>query len=152
MCGLTVLQQMSGNNIIPHESKIYLNKPYVQLFWNPIDHILTNRWTGFCTSEEILAVGNRILDAVAFEKAQKVLYDAKQIEMLDESSQKYISGNFAYEMVGAGVKFAATVFPEDVLAKFSINDIQKKLGKFNTSSTINFFNSVNGAYNWLKTQ
>ena len=142
---------MSGDPNIPPDAKIYLNKPYVQLFWNPVDRILTSRWSGFCTTEEIRAVGKRILDAVTFEKAEKVLYDARRIEMLDEESQNYISGQFAHEMVGSGVKYAATVFPNDVLAKFSIDDIQKNLQKYN-GSTISFFNSVWSACEWLKTK
>ena len=71
--------------------------------------------------------------------------------MLDEESQNYISGQFAHEMVGSGVKYAATVFPNDVLAKFSIDDIQKNLQKYN-GSTISFFNSVWSACEWLKTK
>ncbi len=142
---------MSGDTSIPKDAKIYLNKPYVQLFWDPAGRILTSRWLGFCTNEEINAVGKRILDAVTFEKAEKVLYDARGIELLDEESQNYISGVFVQEMVGSGVKYAATVFPQDLLAKFSIDDIQRKLTRYNASS-ISFFDSIKSACDWLNSK
>ena len=53
---------------------------------------------------------------VSFEGAKKVLYDARQIEMLDENSKNYISGDFTHEMIKSGVKYAAAVFPEDIFA------------------------------------
>lgn len=134
---------------IPDNAKIYLNKPYVQIFWDPERHILTSRWSGFCTADEIIAVGRRILDAVTFEKAEKVLYDARGIEVLDADSQNYISGTFTKEMVKSGVKYAATVFPEDVFAKFSVEDIHHKLRNKN-GTHINYFKTISRACTWLE--
>ncbi|MFY0626872.1 MAG: hypothetical protein JXR07_11280 [Reichenbachiella sp.] len=133
---------------IPTKAKVYLNKPYVQLYWDGKSSVMTNRWVGFCTFEEILAVGKRITDAVIFEKAEKILYDAHGIEVLDEDSQKYISGAFTREMISAGIKYAATVFPKDVFAKFCVDDIQKKLEK-SQGASINYFDSLSKANLWL---
>lgn len=142
---------MSAVSNIPENAKIYLNKPYVQLYWDPSTRILTSHWSGFCTFDEIVAVGKRILDAVTFEHAEKVLYDARDIEVLDDQSQRYISGDFTRAMVNSGVKYAATVFPEDVFAKFSIDDIKENLSS-NRGTSINYFNTISTAFNWLQSK
>lgn len=136
---------------IPKDSKVYLNKPYVQVFWSPINQILTSRWTGFCTFNEIKAVAQRIIDAVILEGARKVLYDAREIEVLDEDSQKYIAGDFTKEMIKVGIVYSATVSPTDVFAKFSLDDIQNSI-KIPEASNNMFFQSVEEAFIWLKSK
>ena len=136
---------------IPKDSKVYLNKPYVQVFWSPINRILTSRWTGFCTYDEIKAVAQRIIDAVTLEGARKVLYDAREIEVLDEDSQKYIAGDFTKEMIKVGIEYSATVSPTDVFAKFSMDDIQNSI-KIPEASHNKFFQSVEEAFQWLQSK
>ncbi|MEO9967741.1 MAG: hypothetical protein ABJF11_18240 [Reichenbachiella sp.] len=136
---------------IPKNYKVYLNKPYVQVFWNPINKILTSRWTGFCTFDEIKAVAQRIIDAVILEGAKKVLYDARGIEMLDDDSQRYIAGDFTKEMIKVGIEYSATVSPTDVFAKFSVDDIQSSI-KIPEASHNKFFKSVDEAFEWLEKQ
>lgn len=133
---------------IPKDSKVYLNKPYVQVFWNPLNKILTSRWTGFCTFDEIKAVAQRIIDAVSFEGARKVLYDAREIEVLDEDSQRYIAGDFTKEMIKVGIEYSATVSPTDIFAKFAVDDIQNSI-KIPESANNKLFQSVEEAFNWL---
>ncbi|MBU2914445.1 hypothetical protein [Reichenbachiella agariperforans] len=140
---------MESEPVISNKSRVYLDKPYVKVFWSPEDSILMSKWSGFCTFEEIKAVGDRILDAVTFEGAQKVLYDARQIEVLDDNSQRYISGTFTQEMISSGVKFAAAVFPDDIFAKFSIDDIQRDIQERRISN-VTYFQSISNAFNWLK--
>ena len=142
---------MSALIEIPKNHKIYLNKPYVQVFWNPLNKILTSRWTGFCTYEEIKAVAQRIIDAATFEGASKVLYDAREIEVLDEDSQHYIAGDFTKEMIKAGIEYSATVSPNDVFAKFSVDDIQNSI-KIPESSNNKFFQNEEEAFNWLQSK
>ncbi|MEO9804703.1 MAG: hypothetical protein ABJF04_15710 [Reichenbachiella sp.] len=136
---------------IPKNSKVYLNKPYVQVFWNPLNKILTSRWTGFCTYDEIKAVAQRIIDAVTFEGARKVLYDAREIEVLDEDSQRFIAGDFTKEMIKVGIEYSATVSPTDTFAKFSLDDIQSSI-KIPEASNNKFFKTVDDAFDWLKSK
>ncbi|MEP2023128.1 MAG: hypothetical protein ABJH98_10515 [Reichenbachiella sp.] len=133
---------------IPKNSKVYLNKPYVQVFWSPINKILTSRWTGFCTYDEIKAVAQRIIDAVTFEGAKKVLYDAREIEVLDENSQRFIAGEFTKEMIKVGIEYSATVSPVDIFAKFSLDDIQSSI-KIPEATHNRFFQNMDEAINWL---
>ena len=134
---------------IPHNAKVYLDKPYVKVFWDPATKVLSSVWKGFSTFDEISAIGHRILDAVVFERATKDLYDAREMEILDNDSERYISGAFTKEMVGAGVKYAAAVLPEDVFAKYSIDNIQKTIVD-NKKACVNYFKSMSNAVKWLE--
>ena len=106
-----------------------------------------------CTRVVVVGGGHNGLAAAAylvvFEKATKVLYDAREIEILDNDSERYISGIFTKEMVGAGVKYAAAVLPEDVFAKYSIDNIQQKIID-NKNACVNYFNSMANAIKWLE--
>ena len=61
--------------------------------------------------------------------------------------KNYITGSFTKEMIKAGVTYAAAVFPEDILAKLSIDHIQEKLER---GVDVNYFNSQSSAFDWLK--
>lgn len=140
---------MDASYNIPENAKVYLDKPYAKIFWDPVNKILSSFWNGFSTYEEIVEIGKRILEATVLENAVKVLYDARCIEILDEESQNHISEEFTLEMKNAGVKYAATVIPEDVLAKFSVDNIQKKQDE-NREVSVLYFDSVTKAIDWLK--
>ncbi|WP_109830731.1 STAS/SEC14 domain-containing protein [Reichenbachiella versicolor] len=134
---------------LPTSAKLYIDKPYVKLYWDFKKKILTSAWTGFCTHDEILAIGQRIIDAVLIEGARKVLYDARGLEVLDASSQRYISGKFTIDMMESGVKVAAVVLPDDLFAQFTVNDIQKKLA-MHGGAFVNYFEDLDKAISWLK--
>lgn len=140
---------MISHSIIPTGSKVYLDKPYIKVFWNPKSEVLSSLWTGFSSYEEVAAIGGRILDAVIFEKAEKVLYDARELEVLDNDSQMYISNAFTKDMVNAGVKYAATVLPEDIFAQFSVDNIQQSIAG-NKDACVNYFKSFSSALAWLE--
>ncbi|UXP31137.1 hypothetical protein N6H18_12335 [Reichenbachiella agarivorans] len=142
---------MSAASISSNKIKVYLDKPYVKVLWDTEDGILMSRWSGFCTFDEIKAVSVRILDAVVLEGAKKVLYDAREIEVLDDESQEYISGAFTREMIQSGIMYSATVFPDDVFAKFSVDDIHKSL-KGRKISNVTYFQSLPSAIEWLKSK
>ena len=140
---------MSRKSTIPKNSKVYLDKSYVQLYWNPTLKIIVCRWSGFCTHEEISAVALCLMDIVHLEGAKKILYDSQDMEVLDDASQKFISGAFTKQMIKAGVEYSATVFPEDIFAKFAVADIRKSMTNIKESNN-STFDSMKSALAWLK--
>ena len=119
------------------------------MFWDHKTKILTSRWSGFCTHDEILAVGQRIIDVVHIEGTSRILYDARGLEVLDTSSQRYITGKFTIDLMEAGVRVAAVVLPYDLFAQFTVDDIQKKLAQHG-GAFVNYFKDVESAVDWLK--
>ncbi len=134
---------------IPKGVKTYLDKPYVKVFYNPATCTLTSLWKGFSTFDEIKAVSTRILEAISIEGTCKVLYDTRQLEILDGESEKYISGTFTHLMKNAGVKYSAAVIPDDEFAQLSIDNIQKVQSNDSSTNAV-YFSSMAKARQWLK--
>lgn len=133
------------------QAKYYLDKPYIKVGFDPLSGILFNIWNGFASFEEVLQVGKRTLDAALFEKPTKVLFDTRHMEVLDEESQQYVSNEFAKQMREVGIKFTATVLPEDVFAQHSVDRIKEAI--LTTATTeVKYFNKIDAAVKWLNTK
>ena len=130
------------------ESKLYLDKPYIKVAWNQKEGILINHFRGFATYEEIQEIGKRIIEAVKIEKATKVLYDARGLEIIDDISRDYIVKDFTHQMANAGVLYAATVLPEDVFARSTMDQIMASLSYLNEVNQ--YFHSITKALEWLR--
>ncbi len=132
-------------------ANIYMDKPYIKVGFNRKDRILFNIWNGFASHEEVLEIGQRTIDAAIFEKANKVLFDSRHMEVLDEASHRYISQEFTQEMLKVGVLYAATVLPEDIFAKQSIKQI-KHYQEDAGMGHAHYFKSLQKAFDWLKSK
>lgn len=130
-------------------SKIYMNKPYIKVGYNISNQFVFNLWSGFATYEEVLEIGNRTIDTCLAERAQRVLFDSRYMEVLDEPSRNYISNVFTEKMTKIGVKYAATVLPEDVFAIQSMEDIKDRLSE-EKNVKVKYFTSTTKAVSWLR--
>lgn len=130
------------------DSKLYLDKPYIKVAWNPKEGIVINHFKGFATYEEIVEIGKRIIEAVVTEKAKKILYDARGLEILDDNSREYIVRDFARQIGESGVLYAATIFPDDVFARSTVGQIEHSLRYLNDVNR--YFPSVTKALGWLR--
>ena len=130
------------------DSKLYLDKPYIKIAWSNKEGIMINHFRGFATHEEIVEIGKRIIEAVKIEKAKKILYDARGLEILDDNSKEYIIKDFTRQVGETGVQFAATVFPDDVFAKSTMGHIEQSLTHLNDVNR--YFPSINKAVDWLR--
>ena len=139
---------MSNSFTIPQGVTIYLDKPYVKLFYDKSNEVLMCVFKGFSTVEEVEAICIRMLQAVNIESAKKVLYDTRLLEVLDEVSEKYISTTYTSKIIEAGVKYSATVIPKDIFAQLSVDNIQKRHSKFEYRG-IFYFESFSKALKWL---
>jgi len=130
------------------DSKLYLDKPYIKVAWNQKEGILINHFKGFATYEEIVEIGKRIIEAVKIEKVRKVLYDARGLEIIDDTSRNHIINDFTRQMVEAGVLYAATVLPQDAFARSTMGQIEQSLKYMDEVNR--FFQSVTQALEWLR--
>ena len=133
------------------ESKTYLDKPYIKVAWHPQLNLIIHDWKGFATFEEILEVGRRTLSAVQMEHATKVLYDTRDMEVLDDRSRNYIAGEFTVKMIRAGIHYSATILPEDPFAQCTIQAIKGSMER-HLPERVRYFNTVNKALDWVVSQ
>jgi hypothetical protein len=126
-----------------------MNKPYVKVGWNDKDEILASFWQGFFSLEEIVATGNRLIQIAKTEQARKVLYDTTAMEILDETSQRFIAGEFTRHMVEAGILFSATIVPKDFMAKTAVEKILDHSPK-EIMERSKIFESFDSGLRWLR--
>lgn len=130
------------------KATIYLDKDYIKVGFSEESKILFNVWNGFSSYEEVLEVGNRTIELAEKKSAKKVLFDTTNMEILDKASRDYISKQFTDKMNSIGVKYAATVLPEDIFARNTVKDIQIKLEQ-NQNVQVKYFDSCKKALEWL---
>jgi hypothetical protein len=131
------------------KSNLYMDKPYVKIGWNPKDEILASYWKGFFSLEEIVATGNRLIQVAKIEQAQKVLYDTTAMEILDETSQRFIAGEFTRHLVEAGILYSAAIVPKDFMAKTAVENIMA-ISPESIHNRSKIFNNFNTALRWLR--
>lgn len=134
-----------------HQAKYYLDKPYIKVGYDPTNGILFNIWNGFASFSEVLQIGQRTLEAAMFERPTKVLFDTRHMEVLDDDSQEYVSHDFARQMRDVGIRYTATVLPEDEFAQYSVDKIKKAIFT-GTATEIRYFKRMSSAVNWLKSK
>ena len=105
--------------------RVFIVKPYVRVMLDESSRILFSVWQGFATSDELMAIGERILEIVSKESVRKVLFDTREMELIDDYSQSFISGAYTLDMIKAGVQYAATVLPRDEVAQESLDHIRE---------------------------
>jgi hypothetical protein len=137
--------------ILLNQAKYYLDKPYIKVGYDPVSGVLFNIWNGFASFSEVLQIGQRTLEAALFEKPSKMLFDTRNMEVLDEESQQYVSNEFARQMRDIGIKFTATVLPEDEFAQYSVDRIKNAIFT-GTSTEIRYFQQISSAIKWLKSK
>ena len=80
-----------------------------------------------------------------------MLFDTRNMEVLDEESQQYVSHEFARQMRDIGIKFTATVLPEDEFAQFSVDKIKNAIFT-GTATEIKYFKKIGSAVKWLNSK
>ena len=133
---------------IPTGVNIYMDKPYIKIYFDSNKGVLFGVFKGFATLVEVEAIGRRMIEAVNREKVQKVLFDTRLIEVLDKESEKFISTTYTNQMISAGVEYSATVMPKDIFAQLSLDNIQKTHFEVG-NPRISYFESITKALKWL---
>jgi hypothetical protein len=133
------------------QATIYMDKRYIKVGYNEESKILFNIWNGFSSYEEVLEIGNRTIEIAEKKGAKKVLFDSTNMEILDKDSRDYISNQFTTKMTSLGVKYAATVLPEDIFAQNTVKDIQIRLQQ-NQKVQVRYFDSCKKALDWLESK
>ena len=133
------------------QAKYYLDKPYITVGYDSVSGILFSIWNGFASFDEVLQISQRTLEAALFEKPTKMLFDTRNMEVLDEESQQYVSHEFSRKMRDLGIKFTAAVLPEDEFAQNSMDRIKNQIFT-GTSTEIKYFGEMSAALKWLKSK
>lgn len=134
----------------PHyfdNARIYIDLPYVKVASHPGWGILFTYWSGFASYEDFVNIGERVSEIISKDQLEKILFDTRELEVIDDYSQAFISGDYTREMIRQGVRFAATVLPTDPIARESLMNIEHTVPV--SEDYNNYFDTAEEAIGWL---
>jgi len=145
---------MKRREILGEDCEIYLENPYVVMFW--IERIRTiggvwkqaplgADWNGLATIQECLEVGLRIIRE---KNATRWVTDTRHMAVMPPEAQRWTTENWWPRALDAGFCWLAIVMPKSVIAKMAID---RSLAPSEEHET-QYFGSVEEAITWLCTK
>ncbi|MDB5271707.1 MAG: hypothetical protein JWO58_74 [Chitinophagaceae bacterium] len=106
-------------------------------------------WDGYATSAQFRAGTELMLNVLIKHHASKVLADVKDMVMIGLDDQQWMDTEFLPRAIKFGFKAIAMVKPDSYFNKIAVESISYKVDK--EKLTINFFDSLEEAREWLRT-
>lgn len=124
---------------------MYYDSPQVEISWNEAFQIVELRWKAFAQGEQFRTAMNKVLDLVGLKHGSKVLYDNRNMSVISQDDQAWVSQNWVKR--ASDIQYCAVVQPEKTVAKSSLNRIVGTIDEF--PYEMNFFQSTDDAVQWL---
>ena len=104
-------------------------------------------WDGYATSKQFKQGTELMLNTLIQNNCSKVLADIKDIKIIAMEDQQWLNQEFLPRATTFGFKAIAIVKPNYYFNKVAVETISYKVDK--DKLTINFFDNVNEAREWL---
>lgn len=105
-------------------------------------------WHGYATSRQFKDGTELMLNTLIKHGASKVLADIKDMTLIGMEDQQWINEVFLPRATKFGFKAIAIIKPHNYFNKIAVETISYKVDKENL--TINFFDNIEDAREWLK--
>lgn len=108
------------------------------------------KWQGYATSNQFKEGTELMLNTLINYNGSKVLADIKEMTLIGMEDQQWINDVFLPRATRFGFKAIAIIKPRSYFNKIAVETISYKVDK--EKLTINFFDDVEEAKDWLKGQ
>ena len=108
------------------------------------------KWQGYATSNQFKEGTELMLNTLINYNGSKVLADIKEMTLIGMEDQQLINDVFLPRATKFGFKAIAIIKPRSYFNKIAVETISYKVDK--EKLTINFFDDVEEAKDWLKGQ
>jgi hypothetical protein len=105
-------------------------------------------WDGYATSEQFKEGTELMLNTLIQHNSNKVLADIKDMKIIGMQDQQWLDSHFLPRAVKFGFKAIAIIRPDSYFNKVAVESVSYKVDK--DKLTINFFDNVDDAKDWLK--
>ena len=119
--------------------------------WDEIRKWIKIDMIGFVQGEAHRNGSMKVVELMKQKKATKILTDTRQAKVLGLAEQKWVNEVWVPMMKAAGMRYTATVLPQNVIAQMSINAIAKT-NKAVTDLENAYFGTIEEAQDWLRTK
>lgn len=105
-------------------------------------------WDGYATSEQFKEGTELMLNTLIQHNSNKVLADIKDMVIIGREDQDWLDTHFLPRALQFGFKAIALIRPDSYFNNVAVESISYKVDK--DKLTINFFDNVDDAKDWLK--
>ena len=127
----------------------YSSESFISISWDEANQYIFFVGVGISPTEKVQAKLNEMLDLLKQKKASKILLDIREIALYSKNLETWIEQAWEPQAIAVGLKTQAFVLPENHFTrKMLINAVRKSN---NTALKRAFFDSVEGAKEWLST-
>jgi hypothetical protein len=105
-------------------------------------------WDGYATSAQFKDGTELMLNTLIKNNANKVLADIKNMVLIGMEDQQWLENNFLPRAIQFGFRAIAIIRPDAYFNKVAVESVSYKVDK--EKLTINFFNSMEEAREWLQ--
>jgi hypothetical protein len=106
------------------------------------------KWKGYATSDQFKEGTEYMLRTLSSNNATKVLADIKDMVIIGMEDQHWLETNFLPRAIQAGFQAIAIIKPDYYFNKVAVESISYKISR--DKLTINFFDNVSEAKEWLR--
>jgi SpoIIAA-like len=126
---------------------IYYQDEYVTITWEEAVLCVVAEWRGFIPFEVFTAAMNKNIQLLEEKFASKYVVDITMSGALPPQHAEWVRSDWRPRAVKAGLRKAATVMPESVLAKLVLQDMMKDVPP---EWEMKNFDNLDSALKWMR--
>lgn len=130
----------------PAESDVYLDEPWLTIWWDRSYNCVHGEWKAFATSAELRAGLMKGLEAIKAKRATAYVSDTRKIKVIVQKDQQWIRETWIPLAVAEGLQRIALVTGKAGLGKTTVLEVIKDV---NDEAFLRSFDSVADAFTWV---
>lgn len=119
------------------------------IFFDQKINSVVMEWNGYATSKQFKEGTELMLNTLIKNNTFKVLADIKDMILIGKEDQEWLDTDFLPRAIKFGFKAIAIIKPDYYFNKVAVDSISYKVDK--EKLTINFFDNIEEAKEWLHT-
>lgn len=131
---------------VPHTGDVYLDEPWLTIWWDRSCNCVHGEWKAFATSAEFRAGLMKGLEAIKDKSATSYVSDTRKVKMIVKKDQDWVRETWIPRTVAEGLKRVAVVTGAAGLGKTTVLEMVKQV---DDEVFLRSFDSVADAFTWV---
>jgi hypothetical protein len=145
---MTVASEYAVGVDDPVKGEVYLDEPWLSIWWDPACSCVHGEWKAFATSVEFRAGLMKGLDAIKHKKAAGYVSDTRKVKVIVHKDQQWVQETWIPLAVAAGLKRLALVTGNPGLGKTTVVEL---VDQVDDDTFLRSFETVDDAFKWVAT-
>lgn len=131
---------------------IYFESQVARIAWDEETQCVVGTWKAFANTKDFREALEKGLELVRQQKAAKWLADTRKMGPVSKKDLIWHDQEWTPRLFSAGVRYIATVVPESMPAKWSLDAVSKTQTVAHYKAEVRMFRTLEEARAWLQSQ